>query len=418
MINCNIGKTRPLIDMVNGYLLYTYQTDSEKYLPNYLKFASDVYSDMQFNILTSEIKKIYTIDKKLGTVKLPDDLLYLQQVSAIHEEDETLIPLLEDNGVLLPYEEVVAKELCPNPNCKVDICSDVRAITSVSETVTIDDVDYTNVISTQLLPDGSVIEKNCRWYAVPSYTHDYTLSMDYSVQNETLYSITINGTIYIINQNFNNLTNVANALNALDLGVFTVVQHPFSVFVIVSSANNPNILTKISIVGYITNDIFFDSSDEQLVITAEEKCTTVQKCKLELDEDLCVIDTPENKVKVQDCCCNFFRPCNKRPLPAPTMSELDGTLYFSNNNYDRVLIVYKTSGINFGQTTMVPEIAEQAMISGLTYYALKHKHNISEREKENARKIYNIDKNKLVQMLFPIRIQEIINASRVTKIIY
>ena len=101
----------------------------------------------------------------------------------------------------------------------------------------------------------------------------------------------------------------------------------------------------------------------------------------------------------------------------PTIHVNDNTVYFSNTNYDRVVLTYKTTGINFGMELMVPVVAEKAMVSGLAFYSVKHKKNVTEREKENARKYYNIDKKKLIEFLYPMRIQELMNAARIFRII-
>ncbi len=125
-----------------------------------------------------------------------------------------------------------------------------------------------------------------------------------------------------------------------------------------------------------------------------------------------MVDTPANVVKIKNCCTCYDTCCDKKhDLSLPTINVHDGIIYFSNNHYPKILLTYKTSGINFAQETMIPTIAEQAMIAGLAFNALKYKKNVSTTEKEMARAYYNMEKNKLVRVMFPLRIQELINAA-------
>lgn len=325
---CKVGKTLPLTDYVDSYLLSTNQQDSQKYYASYISFAKRVYNDLHFDVLTSERKLIIPIDKKLNTITLPDDVLYWQQISVIDDEDnDNVIPVLENDMTLLPYKEEVVPIACANPKCKSDLCASVKAISSVGEVVKYDfpdpDTEYTNVTRTQVWPDGSIIKEVCQWFP-----------------------IIVDGSI--------------------------------------------------------------DS--------VEKKCSTIQVCKVALTEDECIADTVENKEVITRCCLTNNTCCNPKKV-VPTINLNDGIVYFSNGNFDRVLLTYKTSGIYFGIEIQVPEMAEEAMISGIAYYALKHK-RVSEGEKENARKIYNIDKNKLTSRLNPIREQEFVNAARIKKIVF
>lgn len=325
---CLIGKTQPLKSFVDNYLLSAFQQDSEKYFANYMGIAQRVYKDLNFDVLTSDQKLIMPINQKLNTITLPSDVLYWNQISII-DDDNNVIPLLQNETKLLPYKNEIVPVACANPNCESDLCATVKAITSVVEIVTIDfpdpDTEYKNITMTQVLPDGSIIKKICKWYPVVT---DFGLTIS----------------------------------------------------------------------------------------AVEEKCTTEQICKVELTEDECIADTPEN-VEIVKRCCDETPCCTIKKL-LPTINILDGVVYFSNGNYDRAVLTYKTSGINFGMEVMVPEIAEEAMISGIAYYSLKHRRTASQSEKESARAYYNIDKNKLTSRLNPIREQEFNDASRIKQIIY
>jgi hypothetical protein len=418
-MKCRIGKTMPLMNIVQSYLLYTYQGDSEKYIPTYLKMAMDVYSDLNFNVLTSEVRKIYTIDKKLGTITLPDDMLYWAQISIIDDKDN-VIPLLENDIKLLPYEEeVVAEAGCPNPNCQTDICSGVKSITAVTEVVVIDfpspGTEYTNVTKTQIQPDGSIIKETCKWFYGYETLHDYNITYNHNTPRDFLYSIRINNRDYVINLLNSNISGIETALNALGLGTFVVTS--VGANNLIESLGNVNIIQSIvvkSSVG-VPYDFNFTQSNPENVPAVVQKCETEQLCKVELIDE-CIADTPENVAIVNETCL-CVRPCDKVKKLLPTIHVNDGTVYFSNTNYDRVVLTYKTTGINFGMELMVPVVAEKAMISGLSFYALKHKKNVSISEKENARKYYNIDKKKLIEFLYPMRIQELMNAARVFRVI-
>jgi hypothetical protein len=414
-MKCRIGKTMPLMNIVQSYLLYTYQGDSEKYIPTYLKMAMDVYSDLNFNVLTSEKRVIYPIDKKLGTITLPDDMLYWAQISIIDDKDN-VIPLLENDIKLLPYpEEVVAEAGCPNPKCQTDICSGVKSITAVTEVVVIDfpspGTEYTNVTKTQIQPDGSIIKETCKWYYGFEVAYDYTVSRS---AGYILNSITINGTAHTIGIAMSNISGIETALNALNLGIFDVTT--VGPDTVITSLANPNVCNSINyqtVPGPLS--INFTQSNPENVPAVVQKCETEQLCKVELIDE-CIADTPENVAVVNETCL-CVRPCEKVKKLLPTIHVNDNTVYFSNTNYDRVVLTYKTTGINFGMELMVPVVAEKAMVSGLAFYSVKHKKNVTERDKENARKYYNIDKKKLIEFLYPMRIQELMNAARIFRVI-
>lgn len=414
-ITCKVGKTIPLMSIVQSYLMYSFQGDSEKYLATYLKMAMDVYSDLNFNILTSEIRKIYTINKKLGTITLPDDMLYWAQVSVIDDKNN-VIPLIENDATLVPYaEEVVVESGCPNPKCNSDICSSVKSITAISETVTISGIDYTNITKTQLQPDGSIIEEVCKWYALGGIFYDYTVTgFGINVWYEVR-SIKINGVDHLLNiQTIDGALAIQNALNALGYGVFTVLDNGGTLTV--NSLSNDNILESIFIFNGFgpSSDYPFTQSNPT---SAQKVCETKQICKVELNSDECIVATPENIALVNETCF-CVRPCDKVKKQLPTIHVNDGVVYFSNTNYDKVVLTYKTTGINFGMELMVPVVAERAMVSGLSFFSLKHKKNVSMSEKELARKYYDIDKKKLIEILYPLRMQELINAGRITRVIW
>lgn len=413
-MTCKVGKTIPLMNIVQSYLLYSYQGDSEKYIPTYLKMAMDVYSDLNFNILTSEIRKIYTIDKKLGTLTLPDDMLYWAQVSVI-DDDENVIPLIENDSTLVPYEEVVVEAGCPNPKCNTDICSGVKSITAISEVVVIDfpepGTEYTNVTKTQIQGDGSIIKETCKWYYGSKVVYDYTVSRS---AGYILNSITINGTAHTIGISLGSIVLVEAALNALNLGTFDVTT--VGPDTVITSLANPNVCNSINyqtVPGPFT--IAFTQSNPETIPAVVQRCETEQICKVELTEDECIADTPENTAVVNETCL-CVRRCDKVKKLLPTIHVNDGVVYFSNTNYPRVVLTYKTTGINFGIELMVPVIAERAMLSGLAYFALKHKKNVSMSEKESARKTFDIDKKKLIELLYPMRMQELIQAARMMRV--
>lgn len=414
-ITCKVGKTIPLMNVVQTFLMYSFQGDSEKYLATYLKMAMDVYSDLNFKILTSEIRKIYTINKKLGTITLPDDMMYWAQISVI-DDDNNVIPLIENDATLVPYtEEIVAEAGCPNPNCSSDLCSSVNSISAISETVNISGIDYVNITKTQLLPDGSIIEEVCKWYALGSTYYDYSvtgigINVWYDIE-----SIKINGVDYMLNiPTTSDLTVIQEALNALGYGSFLVSED--GGILTIRSLNNNNILESVFVhnnFGLSTTYSFTSSNPT----TAKKICETKQICKVELNKDQCIVETPENIAIVNETCF-CVRPCDKVKKQLPTIHVNDGIVYFSNTNYDKVVLTYKTTGINFGVELMVPAIAERAMISGLAFFALKHKKNVSISEKENARKYYDIDKQKLIEVLYPLRMQELMDAARITRVIW
>jgi hypothetical protein len=414
-ITCKVGKTIPLMNIVQSYLMYSNQGDSEKYLATYLKMAMDVYSELNFKILTSEIRKIITINKKLGTITLPDDMLYWAQISVI-DDDNNVIPLIENDATLVPYEEeIVAESGCPNPNCSSDLCSSVNSITAVSETVNISGVDHTNITKTQLLPDGSIIEEICKWYALGGVFYDYSVSgfginVWYTVQ-----SIKINGVDFVVNiPTTDGILAIQTALNGLGYGTFVVTEDGGVITII--SLNNDNILESVFITnGFGPNETHLFTSSN--ATSAEKICETKQICKVELNKDQCIVETPENIAIVNETCF-CVKPCEKVKKLLPTIHVNDGVVYFSNTNYDKVVLTYKTTGINFGVELMVPVVAERAMISGLAFFALKHRKNVSMNEKESARKYYDIDKQKLIEVLNPLRIQELMNAARITRVIW
>lgn len=381
-ITCKVGKTIPLMNIVQSYLMYSNQGDSEKYLATYLKMAMDVYSELNFKILTSEIRKIITINKKLGTITLPDDMLYWAQISVI-DDDNNVIPLIENDATLVPYEEeIVAESGCPNPNCSSDLCSSVNSITAVSETVNISGIDYTNITKTQLLPDGSIIEEICKWYALGGVFYDYTIDISRNVWL-SFGSVKINGVDFSLGMlsTLSTAAEVQDAFNALGYGTFSVVLDLAESFFTITSLNNDNIVESIFITnGFGPNVTYpFTQSNPR---SAEKICETKQICKVEVNKDQCIIETPENIAIVNETCF-CVRPCEKVKKQLPTIHVNDGVVYFSNTNYDKVVLTYKTTGINFGVELMVPVVAERAMISGLAFFALKHR---KKRKHERKRK--------------------------------
>lgn len=407
---CKVGRTIPLSKIVDKYLVYSSQQDSQKYLASYLIFAKDVYADLNFNILTSEIREIFTIDKKLGTITLPDHLLYWLQVSVIDDKDN-LIPLLENTKHLLPNTpEVVAVVGCPNPKCECDICASVKSISAITEVVTIDDIEYTNIIKTQVQSDGSIIKETCKWYATGQTTKDYVGSYGINIWYY-IDTIKINGVDHTVNQSTTvDPADIQATLNALNLGTFIVTASMG--MLTIQSLQNPNTLNSFHIQAGFAPEatVPFVATNPN---TAVLRCNTELICKVELDENECIVDTPVNIATVNECC---FPVCNHKKKDLPTINVRDGVIYFSNLNYNRVVLTYKTSGINFGIELMVPEIAEQAMMAGINYFAVKLK-NTSLSVKENNKTEYELEKRKLVKVLFPMRIQELLDAARTTHII-
>ena len=414
-ITCKVGKTIPLMNIVQSYLMYSNQGDSEKYLATYLKMAMDVYSELNFKILTSEIRKIITINKKLGTITLPDDMLYWEQISVI-DDDNNVIPLIENDATLVPYEEeIVAESGCPNPNCSSDLCSSVNSITAISEVVTINGVEYTNVTKTQLLPDGSIIEEICKWFSKGVEYPGYELLIN-GADWFSLLTIKCNGTDYPLDVLYpSSNAAIEVVLNGLGIGVFAVTDETGG-YIKIQSLDNSNILNSIYLIdiGGIYQTLPFTELAPQAPTLI---CETKQLCKVEVNKDQCIVETPENIAIVNETCF-CVRPCEKVKKQLPTIHVNDGVVYFSNTNYDKVVLTYKTTGINFGVELMVPVVAERAMISGLAFFALKHRKNVSMNEKESARKYYDIDKQKLIEVLNPLRIQELMNAARITRVIW
>lgn len=428
-LSCHVGKSKPLIDVVNAYLLYTYQQDSEKYLPAYLKMAMDVYSDLNFNVLTSEVREIMTIDKKLGAIKVPDNAMYWLNIAAIND-DGTMIPLLENNSKVLPnFKEEIIPVSCPNPKCKSDLCADVRSVTAVSEVVVIDGTEYTNVTQTQVNPDGSIIRETCKWYP----------KLQSTTNNEVFIPVEINGGSFAVQFEFNkiningneiecrttlitvsDITTLITNLNNLGFGTFTYSVEANGITI--TSNSNTNALNYVYIIPNMQSPATYYFRVEPGPIVnngvAQKICTTEQICKVDLDEDGCIEDTPANKEVISESCVCVPMCCKYPKKEVPTVSYNDGYIYFSNMNYGRVVLTYKTSGINFGQVVMVPEVAEQAIVSGIAYYSIKHKRNASISDKENARKYYNIDRKKLIEKMYPIRMQELINAAHITSVIW
>lgn len=145
---------------------------------------------------------------------------------------------------------------------------------------------------------------------------------------------------------------------------------------------------------------------------------TVEKriCTFETNDCGCIVNNEENrKLIVTHCGCilacqteQCSTPLSKTPNSFGTL-KIERDRIFLDTDADWVILSYQTNGDGEPGDLIVPEVAIDAMLTGIEHYVTRFSTRSNLSDKEYSRIAYSRAKRELVAFLNPLRIDEILN---------
>lgn len=395
--------------------------------PRYLSIAIRGVNELGFDVLKNVKRKLVGVDTTTKSALLPTDYVNYTRVGFINQGNEVQ-DLTVNPNLAFTVTEDNCKEVSRHCDCGCtdEACALANAVETTFENVTINGTVYQNSTSICTKSDGTIVQRKCIWSA-SNPTRECQYSMDLGGFPSAAYSnitITLNGQQVFIGYaaNFAALKVIFESYGWTD----------FTYGGITFLAQTPNVW------GVVTFDVLSEQTSFVLTPgafscvnptpTVTQYCYDAEICEAEVADCGCITitDTVVNTLQSWGVLSLEFisryrkgldwQQTFKQPLSYFGYFNIDiysGVIQLDQTYpFDSVYLEYYSANEIDGGDYLIPVFAQEAVAAYIKYKATFNKNNISMQNKLLYRKDYYNQKNRLRNLLNPVRLKNIMDIFR------